>query len=95
MNIDVNPLPDGSWTVDVETAGETTTHVVTVPPGYADVLGCREVADAELVRASLAFLLEREPARSILPRFSLDAIARYFPEYVAVMHEHVRRGPAA
>lgn len=34
-----------------------------------------------IVRASFEFLLEREPASSILPEFSLDVIGRYFPEY--------------
>ena len=34
-----------------------------------------------LVRESFAFLLEREPASSILARFDLPVIARYFPEY--------------
>lgn len=34
-----------------------------------------------VVRASFEFLLEREPASSILPEFSLDVIGRYFPEY--------------
>jgi hypothetical protein len=33
------------------------------------------------VRASFRFLLDREPATSILARFSLDVISRYFPEY--------------
>ena len=34
-----------------------------------------------VVRVSFEFLLEREPAASILPEFSLDVIGRYFPEY--------------
>jgi hypothetical protein len=34
-----------------------------------------------VVRESFRFLLEREPASSILRRFSLGDIARYFPEY--------------
>ena len=34
-----------------------------------------------LVRASFEFLLEREPASSILAEFELSDIARYFPEY--------------
>ena len=34
-----------------------------------------------VVCASFEFLLEREPASSILPEFSLDVIGRYFPEY--------------
>ena len=36
---------------------------------------------AELVRESFLFLLEREPPGSILPRFDLPVIARYFPDY--------------
>ncbi len=50
-------------------------HVVTVPERLAG-------GDEErVVRASFEFLLEREPASSILPEFSLDVIGRYFPEY--------------
>ena len=33
------------------------------------------------MRQSFTFLLDREPASSILSRFSLDVIGRYFPEY--------------
>ena len=36
-----------------------------------------------LVRASFEFLLEREPVGSILPRFDLTVIERYFPEWRA------------
>lgn len=36
---------------------------------------------ADLVRESFLFLLDREPPGSILPRFELPVIARYFPEY--------------
>lgn len=35
----------------------------------------------DLVRRSFEFLLEREPAGSILASFELSVIARYFPEY--------------
>ena len=34
-----------------------------------------------VVRESFRFLLEREPASSILPEFSLDVIPTHFPEY--------------
>jgi hypothetical protein len=34
-----------------------------------------------LVRESFSFLLEREPASSIMSEFSLDVIEQYFPEY--------------
>jgi hypothetical protein len=35
----------------------------------------------DLVRRSFAFLLAREPGESILRRFDLTVIGRYFPEY--------------
>jgi hypothetical protein len=35
----------------------------------------------DLVEASFAFLLEREPKESILREFDLTVIARYFPDY--------------
>lgn len=44
-------------------------------------LGIPEADPEAVVRESFAFLLEREPATSILPEFSLPVIARYFPEY--------------
>ena len=33
------------------------------------------------MQESFAFLLEREPASSILGQFELTVIGRYFPEY--------------
>ena len=41
----------------------------------------RGVSVEELVAASFAFLLEREPRESILRQFDLPVIGRYFPEY--------------
>jgi hypothetical protein len=35
----------------------------------------------DLVRRSFEFLLEREPASSILRQFDLSVIQGYFPEY--------------
>lgn len=60
-----------------------TSHEVSVPAGFAVGLGCGHVAPEELVRASFEFLLEREPATSILRKFSLDVISQYFPGYDA------------
>jgi hypothetical protein len=70
-----------------------TEHLVTIPDDMlADpVLG----ADPErLVRESFVFLLEREPATSILGRFSLDVIGRYFPEYPAEIRRKLGSPPA-
>ena len=35
----------------------------------------------DLIRRSFEFLLEREPKESILSRFHLSVIGRYFPDY--------------
>jgi hypothetical protein len=40
---------------------------------------------AELLHRSMLFLLEREPPESILRRFDLPVISRYFPEYESAM----------
>lgn len=83
--ITVTSLPDGTYSVEVEEGATTTRHVVTVPADLAGRVGAPAIDRAELVRRSFLFLLEREPATSILPRFDLDVIGRYFPEYIGVL----------
>lgn len=58
-----------------------TTHRVTVPEDLMQELGLPEDDLERVVRESFEFLLEREPASSILPEFSLSVISQYFPEY--------------
>jgi hypothetical protein len=60
---------------------DETSHHVTVPEDLIEELGLPEDDLERVVRESFEFLLEREPASSIMPEFSLDVIARYFPEY--------------
>jgi hypothetical protein len=80
-DVSVREEPDGRFHVEVRTGATTTTHEVTVPGGYPAEIGCGHVDGADLVAASFAFLLEREPPTSILARFRLPQIADYFPEY--------------
>jgi hypothetical protein len=80
---------DGSFTVKVKGPKTETTHSVTVPKGLAASVGARDVPEEELVRASFMFLLDREPASSVLPRFSLDVISRYFPEYRSELAKYI------
>ncbi len=61
---------------DVETS-----HRVTVPDSLLDDLGLAEGDQEAVVRESFAFLLEREPATSILREFDLNSISDFFPEY--------------
>ena len=75
VTITVQPQFGGEFRVTVEESGSETTHVVTVHSGRDGV------ADEALVEASFGFLLDREPKESILPRFDLAVIERYFPDY--------------
>jgi hypothetical protein len=45
----------------------------------------------ELVRESFRFLLEREPPESILSRFDLPVIERYFPGYGSEIARRLKR----
>ncbi len=79
--IKITPARTHEFTVEVTDGGETTFHHVIVPPSLLADWGVEGVSEEEVVRESFAFLLEREPASSILPDFSLAIIYRYFPEY--------------
>lgn len=67
----------------VDHAGVHSRHVVSVSRADLDRWGGgTEHEDVEtLVARSFDFLLEREPPSSILARFDLSVIQRYFPEY--------------
>jgi hypothetical protein len=86
----VSPRGEGSFSVEVRGPGVTTSHTVSAPRGLAEELGWSKATEAELVRESFAFLLEREPATSILRTFSLNVISGYFPEYPTDMRRRLR-----
>jgi len=79
--IQITAAGDGTFHVEVRDGAVTTSHTVTVPPGLGADLGWAPGREEALVGRSFRFLLEREPATSILPRFSLEVIGQYFPEY--------------
>ena len=81
---DIDIAAAGANTYDVtitDDDGQQTSHRVWVPPAILTDLGLSEAQEPRLVRASMAYLLEREPPSSILPQFGLDEIARFFPNY--------------
>lgn len=66
----------------VVTEGQTrSSHEVDLDDGYYRKLTEGRISPEDLLRRSFEFLLEREPKESILSRFRLPVIARYFPEY--------------
>lgn len=79
--IAVTSVDAGRYAVEVREGSSTTFYRVRVPDDFLESVGLLGADAASVVEESLAFLLEREPASSILREFSLDQISRYFPEY--------------
>ena len=77
----VTPMAPGEFGVEVTEGTDTTGHKVLVPAGFLDDMLLADADQETIVRETIAFLLEREPATAILPEFSLLDVPRYFPEY--------------
>jgi hypothetical protein len=87
--IAINALGPREFQVEVSEGGRRTTHRVAVPYSLGDVQLPSDDLEP-VVRESFRFLLEREPASSILSRFSLSDITRYFPEYPSELTHRLR-----
>jgi hypothetical protein len=85
MKVSVRCEPaNGGWTCLVtidDGRGAPSEHVVSVDAADLRRLAPLDATPGDLVRRSFAFLLAREPKESILGRFDLPLIGRYFPEY--------------
>jgi hypothetical protein len=79
--IEVDQMKPGEYRVRVIEGRSETSHLVTLQPGDYQRLSGGKGTPEELLKRSFQFLLEREPKESILARFDLPVIARYFPEY--------------
>lgn len=78
-DISISAVGEREFEVTIE--GSQTEHRVTVPEETIERLNLPEDDLERVVRESFEFLLEREPASSIMTEFSLDVIPTYFPEY--------------
>jgi hypothetical protein len=63
-----------------EGTGETSHHV-TMSRAACEQLAGGSHTPERCVEAAFRFLLDREPKESILARFDVSAISRYFPEF--------------
>jgi hypothetical protein len=79
--IEVEKLDASHFRVRVIETGSESTHQVTLDPKDHAKLTAGAAEPEKLIRKSFEFLLEREPKESILSRFDLSAINRYFPEF--------------
>jgi hypothetical protein len=78
--ITVTHLTGSTYRVRVDEGGTQSVHEVVVSPEAVDRYAPGATAE-RLVEASFEFLLQRESKESILRRFDLPVIERYFPEY--------------
>ena len=79
--IEVKRKNEQEFIVIVNEGGIKTGHAVILDDDYYQKLTGGKITKEELIKKSFAFLLERESKESILSRFDLKVIKRYFPEY--------------
>jgi hypothetical protein len=89
--IEVETISEETFRVRVSNGKIETSHTVTLRrPDYERLSG-EKVEPGELVRMAFQFLLENEPKESILGRFDLPLIGRYFPNFDAEMKRRLAR----
>ena len=88
LSIDICHLGAEKFAVTIEEGGSTSHHEVTATAAQVDRLALGH-DPADLVEASIRFLLEREPKESIMSRFDLDTISRFFSEYGREIREYM------
>jgi hypothetical protein len=79
--IEVEKFDASRFRVRVIEDESESSHQVTLNPKDFQRISGGAVGPEELIRKSFQFLLDREPKESILSRFDLTVISRYFPEY--------------
>jgi len=83
-NIDIRRLGEGDpleFEVVVRQGGSKTTHRVSMARETHQWLTAGKHTPERCLDAAFRFLLDREPKESILKRFDMEIIGRYFPEF--------------
>ena len=80
MELLITELSKDKFEITVN-ADQITKHVVSVTDQMLLNLTKNKISKEELLNFSFNFLLEREPNTSILSKFDIIVISKYFPEY--------------
>ncbi len=80
MELLITELSKDKFEITVK-ADQLTKHVVSVTDQMLLNLTNNKISKKELLNFSFNFLLEREPNTSILSKFDIIVISKYFPEY--------------
>ena len=81
MELLITELSKDKFEITVNT-DQLTKHVVNVTDQMLLNLTNNKISKEELLNFSFNFLLEREPNTSILSKFDIIVISKYFPEYI-------------
>ena len=82
-------VDERTFEAEVTADGRHYAYRVSVPDDLAERVGAEPAA---IVRATLAFLLDREPPTSIMARFDCSVVSTYFPEYESELPRYLE-GP--
>jgi hypothetical protein len=79
--VSVKKKSEREFLVTIEEKSSSPEHTVTVDDDYYQNLTVGKTTKEELIKRSFEFLFEREPKESILSKFNLRIIKKYFLEY--------------
>jgi hypothetical protein len=91
--IEIRPTGDGdplAFEVVVREGTGETQHQVTMARETCARLAGGNHAPERVIDAAFRFLLDREPKESILGRFDVTVIARYFPQFERELPNYLR-----
>lgn len=83
---DLDPM---CFEVTIQEHAGRTQHVVTLSHDDYRRLSGPNCSPEHCVQAAMRFLLDHEPKESILTRFDISVIGRYFPEFEASLPEYL------
>ena len=87
MELLITELSKDKFEITVK-ADQLTKHIVSVTDQMLLNLTKNKISKEELLNFSFNFLLEREPNTSILSKFDIVVISKYFPEYISKVENY-------
>lgn len=79
-----------TFEVTVRDANGETSHHVTMARATYESLSSGQYTPERCIEAAFRFLLDREPKESILGRFDVTVISRYFPDFEQKLPSYLR-----
>ena len=87
MELLITELSKDKFEITVN-ADQIIKHVVSVTDQMLLNLTKNKISKEELLNFSFNFLLERDPNTSILSKFDIILISKYFPEYISKVENY-------